>query len=143
LHYREGNGGIIHEAPVMPLRRNFSPEDKIIRCFEILRLNEGFDAPISRDAEESFDHRLLGTASNDFCAGSIPKNQAQRIDEDGFPCPSFARDDIQAAFEFDLDLFNEGVILYEEGFQHGFVLLVKECTEKKWNFNVFPAAERS
>ena len=135
LQHRERHRRVIDKAPVVAFGGDLPPEDQIAVDFEILTTKYRLDLLVPGDSEDRLDDRFIRALSDNVRIRTLPKNQAEGIDEYRFPGTCLTGDDIQPALEFNLHLFDEGVIPDKKGLEHVDFLNETKCTQKKGNFN--------
>jgi hypothetical protein len=134
LQDRERHRSVIDKTTIMPFGRYLSSQEQVVRELEVLRFDKVADALVAGDPKHGFDNGLVGSPSDDFRARSLSKDQAQGVDENGLAGTRFTRDDIQATLEFDFNLFDECVVLYEKGLQHRGNVFLPRMYRKKSEF---------
>jgi len=89
---------------------------------------------VSGNPENRLDNGLVGSTSDDVGIRPFSKHETQRIDQNRLSCAGLACDNIQAALEFHLDFFDEGVVLDEKGFEHRPIPWTAQMYRKKAEF---------
>ena len=62
------------------------------------------------ELEGRLDNRPRRTGANDVGTGALAQQQAQRVDEDGFPCPGFARQHVQTGLQKQCRVRDDGEV---------------------------------
>ena len=69
--------------------------------------------------ERGQDIGLVGSGAHDAAVGAVAKGEAQCIEHDRFAGASLASDYTHPAIQFQIEMFNDGVVVYGQVHQHG------------------------
>jgi len=69
--------------------------------------------------EAGQDVRLVGAGADHATVGAIAEAQAEGVEHDRFAGAGFAADDAHAAVQLQVEVFNDGVVVYGQVHQHG------------------------
>ena len=68
--------------------------------------------------ERGQDVGLVGAGANHAAVGTVAQGQAQRIEHDRFAGAGLARDHAHPALEFEVEMFDDGIVVYGQVHQH-------------------------
>ncbi|MCY1407250.1 hypothetical protein D9M71_225450 [compost metagenome] len=64
------------------------------------------------------DVGLVGAGAHHATVGAVAEGQAEGVEHDGFAGTGFTGDDAHAASKFEVEVFDDGVIMYGQVHQH-------------------------
>ncbi len=114
----EGAGGAVDIAAGSPFSGDHSAQNARAVVFEVAFGQPGAGFRDVDQIEGGQDIGLVRTRADHAAVGAIAQGQAQGIEHDrlagaGFPC-----DHAHPAIEFEIEMFNDGVVMYGQVHQH-------------------------
>ena len=118
FHSLQRNGHVVDESAAFLLWAEFASEDAIGLKIEVVFLKEGLQSVVFQ-FKLCFHHAFLVLVVKHIRIGTVAQGKAQGTEQDGLARTSFARDDIETAFETDIQFVYQGVVTDVQLLEHG------------------------
>ena len=118
LKLLQGHLLIVHIDPVATATADAPPNIDFGARLQFQFRESGIETGHIREQEFRLNHSFVCPRANHFLRSAAAQDQIDRTDEDRFPCAGFPGDNVQPFLEGDLQVSNDGKVVYQQFFEH-------------------------